>query len=91
MIHESIKEYAEVQCCECGTIFLIPHFLNENLKKTMRVFYCPNGHGQSYTKSTADILREQLEAQKLATATAKSIADRLRSKIPAKIRNKLTF
>ena len=35
-----------------------------NFKKTKQRFFCPNGHGQSYTKSTADELAEELDTAK---------------------------
>lgn len=39
---------------------MLPKQIQVNLKKTKAVFYCYNGHGQSYTKSTADVLQEKL-------------------------------
>lgn len=49
------------ECCVCGVQHCIPTFLNKKLKETKDTFYCPNGHSQSYRKSTADILQEKLE------------------------------
>jgi len=36
----------------------IPDEVLSKLKETQKTFYCLNGHAQSYTKSTADILRD---------------------------------
>ena len=52
--------YVNEECCNCGVIFGINSRLHRNLKETKRTFYCPNGHGQSYTKSTSEILREEM-------------------------------
>ena len=46
-------------CCACGVSFLMPVTLNRSLRNTKASFYCPNGHGQSYTRSTADKMREE--------------------------------
>jgi hypothetical protein len=61
---------AEIECCNCGVVFLVSERLHLSWRRTKQTFYCPNGHGQSYTKSTAAILEERLakkdeEIQKL--------------------------
>ena len=47
-------------CCKCAIPFAIPADFKESVRKTQELFYCPNGHGQSYTKSTAQILEEKI-------------------------------
>lgn len=37
-----------VECCNCGVCFAMPADLNRNFRESKRMFYCPNGHGQSY-------------------------------------------
>jgi hypothetical protein len=52
-------------CCNCGITFGIPEDHNRVLVDTKRVFYCPNGHGQSYTGATeAEKLKKELEREK---------------------------
>lgn len=53
-----------VICCRCSIPFAMPVELDEFLQRSQERFYCPNGHGQSYSKSTEQILREKLEKQK---------------------------
>jgi len=57
-------------CCECGVAFGISRELyNECLSRGRgRMFYCPNGHGQHYTGTEAERLKEELATvkQKLA-------------------------
>lgn len=60
MFVQQNKQYILEECCECGIDFGFTASFQANLKKTKQTFYCPNGHAQSYTKSTADILREKL-------------------------------
>lgn len=48
-------------CSNCGTPFGIEQCLYNNLRKTKAIFYCPNGHGQSYTQSEAERLKIELE------------------------------
>lgn len=57
----------EVTCCECGTVFGMEEPLQEMRTKDGKKFFCPNGHGQWYTKSTSAKLEEsktQLEETK---------------------------
>lgn len=58
-------------CCNCGVAFFVPQDLQRRAKATGRSFYCPNGHGQHYTKSEADKLRAKLQEQtRIATQQA---------------------
>lgn len=50
-------------CCNCGILFGVPSDFQDQLRKTKNLFYCPNGHGQSYTKSKAEILQEKLDKE----------------------------
>ena len=50
-----------VECFKCGVLFSVSYYLNSNWKRDKATFYCPNGHSQSYTKSTAEILQEELD------------------------------
>lgn len=53
--------YDNVSCCSCGVIFGFQSGLNAQRKESKATFYCPNGHAQSYIKSTADKLSEEIE------------------------------
>ncbi len=57
---QTTKEITKIECCNCGVDFWVSEALRQNWLKTKETFYCPNGHGQSYCKSTADKLQEQL-------------------------------
>lgn len=57
------KQYTENECCKCGVISLISVSLDKAYRASKASFYCPNGHAQSYVKSTEQILNETL-AQK---------------------------
>ena len=81
---EAIK-YAEILtletiiCCSCGIPFAVPSNYKRHLQQTQDGFYCPNGHRQSYTKSTADILREKLEKEQSdRLRMEEALKDRLR-------------
>lgn len=58
----STGQFVVEDCCRqgCGIAFGIPRDLYDRLRAdTGTVFYCPNGHGQSYTgKSDAQKLRD---------------------------------
>lgn len=49
-------------CCVCGIIYGVPEVWIAARRELKDRFYCPNGHGQCFTKSTADRLREEKEA-----------------------------
>lgn len=58
------------KCCSCGVVFAMPTELRSHRLKDKAWFYCPNGHGQSYTRNEEDRLRAQLESEHRAlTAT----------------------
>jgi Zn-finger nucleic acid-binding protein len=56
------KEFKIIECCNCGVLFAVSEELNKNLLRTKNTFYCPNGHPQSYTKSTEERLKEEYDA-----------------------------
>jgi hypothetical protein len=50
-------------CCNCGVLFWITTDLYNELMRTKKWFYCPNGHAQAYSGKT--------DTQKLKDAEAK--------------------
>jgi hypothetical protein len=60
-----LNQYFEIQhCCNCGVAFAIPLDLYNILRQTKRSFYCPNGHGQSFTAQTeAERLQKLLDQE----------------------------
>jgi hypothetical protein len=63
--------FETIECCNCGVIFAVLDDFKRNLHKTKQSFYCPNGHSQSYTESTAEKLRKELAAKEQALAWEK--------------------
>lgn len=57
------KDFIIIECYCCGVLFGVTDQLHGQLKKAKQTFYCPNGHGQSYIKSTEEELREQIAAK----------------------------
>lgn len=55
--------FVKIECCNCGVFFAITADLERNLRKTKNSFYCPNGHSQSYSKSTEEVLKEKLQVK----------------------------
>ena len=45
-------EFFVEDCIHCGIHFAIPSNFLERRRKDHKTFYCPNGHGQCYTKET---------------------------------------
>lgn len=52
-------------CCNCGIAFGMPSDFKDDCKANgkNKSFYCPNGHGQHYTKSDAQIIEEKLQRE----------------------------
>ena len=54
------KQFKIEECYTCGVLMGFTESFQKELLSTKRPFYCPNGHGQSYAKSTTEKLREQI-------------------------------
>lgn len=54
----------EISCCKCGCIFWIPKLHNDELLRTQKSFFCPNGHSQSYIGETDKTKLEKANATK---------------------------
>lgn len=73
-------------CCndECGISFAVPEWWNRGKRETHKRFYCPNGHGQSYTAENTeeelrrerDIARQQLARSEEEAALARRDAEK---------------
>ncbi len=63
MIINKNIDFTIIECCNCGVLFAVSEELRLNWLKTKDTFHCPNGHPQSYTKSTAETLQEKLNAK----------------------------
>lgn len=65
----------EETCCNCGIAFAMPQGMQMRLKERGGSFYCPNGHGQHYTKTDNQKLQERLAEQiRVATREAQRAA-----------------
>ena len=64
MIVDTVRTIAEVECFKCGVLWYVSSDLHSNWKRDKATFFCPNGHDQHYTKSTADLLTEELATMK---------------------------
>lgn len=66
-------------CAACGVVFALTNELKDELLKTKRTFFCPNGHQQHYTgesdKDRAARLQSELEAQKRRTVRIEAELD----------------
>lgn len=52
----------EIVCCNCSTHFAMDASLDQRLLETGGIFYCPNGHGQSYSDTEVAKLKRQNQA-----------------------------
>lgn len=61
---EMTTEWGIETCCNCGMQFAVPKDVQTRWKEHGQRFYCPNGHGQHYSKSRVATEREaRLEAE----------------------------
>lgn len=49
----------EIECCNCITHFAMDRALYDRCQESGRTFYCPNGHGQSFTETELSRLRKE--------------------------------
>jgi hypothetical protein len=69
--------YTVIDCYKCGALFAVPNDVDDELVRSGRAFYCPNGHGQSYRESTEEQLRKEREKNARITARLDQVkADR---------------
>ena len=67
-------------CNTCGVLYGLTKEFDDSRRQTLRSFYCPNGHGQSYNGKT----REQAVAEEqVRTAEALEQARRLQAALDA--------
>jgi hypothetical protein len=70
--------FTTIECCACGTVWAWSSELERNRRESKETFYCPNGHPQSFTTSTAEKLQKQLDAAKAETERQKAETERQR-------------
>lgn len=51
--------FEEQECITCSVRFGVPIGFTANRRKDKGRFFCPNGHGMSYTQSESDVLRRE--------------------------------
>ena len=56
-----MENFEKIECYKCGVIFAVSKTFESSWRRDKSTFYCPNGHGQSYTKSTAELLEERIK------------------------------
>lgn len=65
--HTLFVSFEPITCCAagCGVTFAVPDWMLTKLRQNRNSFYCPNGHGQSFTGETEEQkLRRELEKVK---------------------------
>jgi hypothetical protein len=60
-IQQAVKFEVE-ECCNCGVAFAMTEQLRKQRLADKESFYCPNGHGQSYTGKTDAQKAKEAEA-----------------------------
>lgn len=64
-------QLVEVGCSCCDVRYAVPEAFYRARRRDHRTFYCPNGHSAWWpAKSTEDLLRDELAAQKQRTQAA---------------------
>lgn len=64
-------------CCNCGVLFGVEVGYDDRRRDDQQTFYCPNGHGQSYTQSRT---KRELEQAKRELEASRQIAASERSR-----------
>ena len=64
------ESFELTHCPACGVAFALPSDLIDSLRRSKERFYCPNGHGQSYSGPNAaeqEVISLRLALQKELT------------------------
>jgi hypothetical protein len=72
---------AYLNCCECGITFSVPDQWCTHRRDDRRIFWCPNGHEQSFTTSISEQLRRERDQLKQELAR---VEDEKREALAAK-------
>ena len=73
------SELITEDCCNCGMLFAMTNDFRQRRLDDRETFYCPSGHGQSYTgKTEAQRLKDQLAQQKRKTEYMEAQRDKAR-------------
>lgn len=59
----TVAELEVIICYKCAMPFAVPVQVKKTLRSSQDIFYCPQGHAQSYSKSTETILKEEYETK----------------------------
>jgi len=62
-LENELVAFERVDCANCGVPFMIYKPQLNKLRETKDTFYCPNGHAQSYRKSTLQIKIEEIKKE----------------------------
>ena len=81
IVKDYILKFVIEECCECGIPFAISEHKYNELQESKNTFYCPNGHGQFYTKSSTSKLKEQIKRLKTENQWIHEACDRLSAQI----------
>lgn len=57
-------QLSHVACYKCGVTFAMPQSFIEKRKNDKQEWFCPNGHGQIFSKGEVDRLKTELETEK---------------------------
>ncbi len=74
------------ECCRCGMMFGMTQDVQRRLGDNGGTFYCPHGHGQSYTEPTVEVLRKQLREEQGRVAQIQSQLNGTLSELVGKTR-----
>lgn len=67
------QELQSITCYKCGVMFAIPAYLDKKHREDGESFWCPNGHGQVYSKPEVEVLNQQLQQEKSSHSLTKQI------------------
>lgn len=69
-------ETVSMECCSCGTAFVLTNAKYRRCKDEKESFYCPNGHSQSFVQSEIQKLQKQIDQEKRNVAYERDRAER---------------
>src|SRR5579872_1266364 len=61
MAYFETVEFVKEECCNCHMIYMVTKVFHQAMRDIGARFFCPVGHGQSYTVTTVQRVQEALD------------------------------
>lgn len=87
-MYKTPEKLIEQSCCSCSAQIWLSEVQFNRLKDNGNIFYCINGHSQSYPASRVGTLEKELSEKNSALQVAEHLIAKLERKLKRKLKRK---